>query len=259
MEPLVSVVMPCYNAAATVSEAIGSVAAQSMPQWELLVVDDASRDDSPSIVEELADADSRIRLLRSQKNQGVAAARNIGVAAARGEFIAFLDSDDRWETEKLSLQLQRLKETGADLCCTSYRLLNANPKVVAKIYLIPEVIDYAMMLRENFIGCSTVLVRAALLPKPAFDSRFFHEDYALWLRLLQGGCRAVGIEEPLVDYRPGGKSADKFKAARHSYVVYRQSEGLSVARSLRLIASYACRAFIKHAPFLVKTKKGDKM
>ena len=258
MEPLVSVVMPCYNAAATVSEAIGSVVAQSMPQWELLVVDDASCDNSLRIVAEMADADARIRLLSSPKNQGVASARNMGVAASRGEFIAFLDSDDRWETEKLTLQLQRLKETGADLCCTSYRLLNADPTVIAKIYRVPKVIDYAMMLRENFIGCSTVLVRAALLPKPAFDRRFFHEDYALWLRLLQGGCRAVGIEEPLVDYRPGGKSANKFAAARHRYTVYRQSEGLSVYKSLRLIASYACRALVKHAPLPAKTKKGQK-
>jgi teichuronic acid biosynthesis glycosyltransferase TuaG len=249
--------MPCYNAAATVSEAIGSVAAQSIPQWELLVVDDASNDDSPRIVEEMADTDFRIRLIHSPKNQGVAAARNIGVAAARGEFIAFLDSDDRWEPEKLTLQLQRLEETGADLCCTSYRLLNADSTGYAKIYRVPEVIDYSMMLRENFIGCSTVLVHAALLPKPPFDSRFFHEDYALWLRLLQVGCKAVGIEKPLVDYRPGGKSADKFKAARHRYAVYRQSEGLSVARSLRLIASYACRAFVKHAPLSAKIKKGE--
>ncbi len=240
--------MPCYNAAATVEKAVRSVQAQTVTDWELLVVDDASQDASSDIVSKITASDSRIQLLRLHKNRGAAGARNAGIARAQGGYIAFCDSDDFWNPEKLQKQLLQLEASGAGLCCTAYRLLPSKPFGTEKIYHVPAYIDYAMMLLENHIGCSTVLVCAKALPTPAFDNRFFHEDYALWLKILRSGQTAVGIDEALVDYSPGGKSSDKIKAARHRYDVYRRGEEFSVVRSLGLLARYARRALAKHAP-----------
>ncbi len=168
--------MPCYNAAATVEKAVRSVQAQTVTDWELLVIDDASQDASADIVAKITVSDSRIQLLRLQKNRGAAGARNAGIARAQGKYIAFCDSDDFWNTEKLQKQLFQLEASGAGLCCTAYCLLPSKSSGTKKVYHVPAHIDYAMMLLENHIGCSTVLVCSNALPPPAVYNRVFDQN-----------------------------------------------------------------------------------
>lgn len=241
--PLVSVIMPNYNGAQFIERSIDSVLRQSMPELELLVVDDASTDESPYLLDSIRRRDARITFLRCGQNMGAAQARNLAIDCARGEFLAFLDSDDLWHRDKLTRQLEAIR--GYDLCYTSYFLLRKDG-ASRGVYRVPPRTDYRSLLRENVIGCSSVLLRRTALGCHRMDSRFFHEDYVLWLTLLREGKTAVGVPEPLMGHRGGGRSQDKLSAAAERWRVYRESEGLSFSAALGYWTSYTCRGIRKH-------------
>lgn len=244
--PKVSIVMPAYNCAGTIGAAIRSVQGQRFGSWELLVADDGSKDDTPARVAALAAEDDRIRLLPARENGGPAAARNRAIGVSTGEIIAFLDADDVWEPEKLDAQLALMEETGCGLCYTAYGFIGQNGAPEDGVYHVPPAVDYEGLLRENVVGLSTVALRRQALGAARFDARFAHEDYALWLQLLRGGAAARGIDQPLVHYRRGGRSANKLKAARDRWAVYRQGEGLPVGKALYYLGCYARAALRKY-------------
>ena len=246
--PTVSVVMPAYNAQAFIEQAIGSVIAQTIPQWELLVIDDCSTDDTCAIVEKLASRDGRIRLLRNEKNLGAARTRNRGLEQARGRYIAFLDSDDIWDPQKLEKQLALMEKTGADLSCCSYAIINAENEKVRPDYFVPEEISYKALLRENLLGCSTVILTGEIAKKYRFTVDFYHEDYVLWLQLVKDGFQAVGCPEILVNWRlvENSRSFNKFKSAKNRWSIYRKFLKLSVFKSICLICSYTLAGLRKY-------------
>ena len=180
-DPLVTVVMPAYRARDYVEAAVRSVVAQTMPRWELLVIDDCSGDDTPRIVEALAREDDRIRLIRNEENMGVARTRNRGLDMARGQFVALLDSDDVWMPEKLERQLALMEKTGADIGYCSYAIVDARGERCRPDYLVPPETDFHSMLGENVIGCSTVVLSRRVL-----------ENH----RFLKPPCQIQLIEEP---------------------------------------------------------------
>lgn len=245
--PLVSVVMPLYNAENYVGEAIRSVQSQTCGDWELLVIDDGSRDDSLKIAQRLAAEDPRIAVHANPRNMGVAGTRNRGLDLARGDWVAFLDSDDLWRRDKLEKQLRLAHRTGAKMIYTSYTLFRDGPSTRSD-YVVPERITYESMLRENAVGCSTVLIRRDALAGHRFSPEIYHEDYALWLELLRTGCEAAGCTETLVDWRicPGSRSFRKWAAGRNRWYIYRKVEKLPVGRSARAFAAYAVRGLAKH-------------
>ncbi len=249
--PLISVIMPCYHAAAYLAQAVASVQAQTVQDWELLLLDDGSQDNTAAIAQALADADARIRFLPAGQNLGVAKTRNRGLRLARGQWAAFLDSDDVWHPDKLKRQLELAERTGADLIYTAYDLWTPEKK---RTYRVPAQIDYRGLLRENVIGCSTVLVRRSVLGDDPFSPTLYHEDYALWLRLLREGCRAAGCTESLADWRvsPQGRSFRKANAAKARWRIYRRAEGLPLLRAAVLFAGYALRGVRKHAPLVAQ-------
>lgn len=244
--PRVSVVMPAYNCAGTIGAAVRSVQGQSFAGWELLVADDGSKDDTPARVAALAAEDGRVRLLPARENGGPAAARNRAIGAAAGEIVAFLDADDVWEPEKLEAQLALMEGTGCGLCYTAYGFIGLDGAPEGGVYQVPQTVDYEGLLRENVMGLSTVALRREALGDARFDARFAHEDYALWLGLLRGGVAARGINRPLVRYRRGGRSANKLKAARDRWAVYRQGEGLPPGKALYYLGCYAKAALRKY-------------
>lgn len=246
--PLVSVIMPAYNAADYIGAAIRSVMAQTLTDWELLVLDDGSQDDTCAIVETLAAEDGRIRLIPAEENAGVAAVRNRGIDMSRGKFIALLDSDDVWLPEKLETQLARMARCGADLCCCSYAIIDAAGERAKADYCVPERIDLELLLRENVIGCSTVVLRRESLGETRFRTDFFHEDYVLWLRLLQDGCRAVGCRQVLAQWRyiPSSRSFNKVKSARNRWRIYRRLLKLPLVKSTGLLLSYMLAGLRKY-------------
>lgn len=235
MKPLVSVVIPAYNSEKTISRTLASVLCQTMKQFEIIVVDDGSTDHTYDVVKKISAVEPSIRLYQNTKNSGVAETRNIGCQYACGKYIAFLDSDDLWDKYKLETQLKHMESTKCDISYTSYYIMYANCK---KYYSVPSVVSYNDMLKENVLGCSTVMLRSELMKKYSFESSYFHEDYALWLTLLRDGYKASGIDDALTFYQLGGRSNNKLKAARHRWIIYHYHEKLSPSKSLYYLLCY---------------------
>lgn len=166
-KPLVSVIMPSYNAEKYIKEAIESVIAQTYKNWELFVIDDGSTDRTAEIARSYAEKDSRIILHRNSHNMGTAKTRNTGIKLANGEWIATLDSDDMWHPEKLEIQLKKAAKTGSLSLYTSYSLFCEGFR---QEYTVPEKIDYSSLLTENVIGCSTVMMNRSILEKHLLPS-----------------------------------------------------------------------------------------
>jgi teichuronic acid biosynthesis glycosyltransferase TuaG len=244
--PSVSVVTPVWNAAATLAEAVASVRAQSMPDWEMLLVDDGSTDGSGDLAARLAAAEPRIRLIGWPERRGAAAARNAGIRAARGRFVAFLDADDRWRPEKLRVQIGYMRATGVPFTFAAMHRIDAAGRVLGRVG-VPARVDYARLLRGNVIPCQTAV----------FDRRHYgpvempplprRQDYGLWLRLLARGGEAHGLQEVLADWRmrPGSLSANKLVAAAGTWRVYREVAGLGRGRAAWYLGQNLARGALK--------------
>lgn len=246
VRPKVSVVMPAWNAAATLYASMDSVLAQTHAELELLVIDDASTDATPEMVAEAASRDPRVVSIRQPRNAGVAAARNAGLEAATGTHVAFLDSDDRWRPEKLALQLAHLRATGTPIGYAAYRRFDARGETLS-VVCPPEEVRYRDMLKSNRIGNLTGIYDRAI-----GDGRFEkigHEDYVFWLAMVRkaGIARRVPTDAPLADYlvRDGSLSADKRKAAGWQWAIYRDVEKLGRVRAAWYFAHYAANAVAK--------------
>ena len=231
---LVSIVMPAYNCAATLAASVESVLAQHYENWELLILDDGSRDETWPLMQKLAERDSRIRAVQNERNLGVGRTRNRGVGLAEGDWVAFLDSDDLWTPDKLEKQLalsEAHPETG--LLYTGSGFIRADGTPMDYVLHVPETLDRRQLLKQNLISCSSVLARKALLeryPMPAGAA--LHEDFAVWLRILEQNGPARGVDEPLLIYRRSAqsKSGNKWKVARMNWNTYR-AVGLNPIRA----------------------------
>lgn len=249
---MVSIIIPVYNAKSYICEAVASALTQETDK-ELIVLDDGSTDASMDVLERWLEghgdlvADTKVIVQKNQKNAGVAQTRNKGVRLASGEYIAFLDADDRFVNGKLQKQVAKLKETGADLCNTARRLIRADGTETETVIHTPEVITLSQLEHSNRINCSSVLVRretALRFPMAHSDA---HEDYLTWLHMLQNGVTMVGIDEPLLEYRlsESGKSRNKWKSAKMTYHTYRYA-GYSRMKSVRLLVCYMINGVKKY-------------
>ena len=173
---LISVIMPAYNAEKTIRQAIESVMAQSFRQWELIVINDRSKDDTRQRVLERAEQDTRIRYMENDGNLGVAKTRNLGVSMARGEWIAFLDSDDAWEREKLERQVQLAERTDARLIFTGSAFMDQDGERLDYRMEVPEEVGFRGLLKQNVISCSSVLAEKALMVRYPMMPGDMHED-----------------------------------------------------------------------------------
>lgn len=245
--PAISVVMPAYNVAAYLAVAAGSVLAQSYRDIELIIVDDCSTDETPGVAQHISEADPRVCFLRTECNLGGAGARNLGLQAARGRYVAFLDGDDSWAEDKLEKQLLALQESGAQLCYTAIRKMDAEGILFGKLQSVPDSVSYQELLGNPLIGCSTVLLDYEAVGRPLMPDIRKRQDFAFWLSLLRNGSKAVGINEPLTFYRvrPGSLSSNKLSAAAYTWRVFRELEHLPLYRAVPKFLSYAARAFGK--------------
>ncbi len=237
--PDVSIVMPAFNAQATIADAIRSVIAQSHASWELIVADDASRDATFDIARRMAEGEPRMRVLRLPTNSGgPAAPRNAAIAEARGRHIAFVDADDRWLPQKLARQLAAMAASGAQLSCSAYDVVNEHGHKIGH-FQPPALATYDDLLKCNTIGCLT-----AIYDSHALGRRFFpecgHEDYALWLEITRQGVAIQGLNNTLATYRQvaGSVSSNKLNVGRYFWNIYRNREGFSVPRSATMCLRY---------------------
>ena len=231
---MVSVIMPAYNAAAFIAESIRSVQQQTLEDWELLVIDDASHDKTSQIVEALKAEDPRIKLHVLPTNQGAGFSRNIGIKAATGDYISFLDADDVWKEHKLEQQLQVMQQENVKVCFSSYGLMNEQGKKLQFKIQALENLPFKKLKKANYIGNLTGMYNAAALGKiycPLIRKR---QDWGLWLLAVEKAGFARGIEEPLAIYRvrENSISGNKFEMLQYNYLVYREVLGYTPQKSL---------------------------
>ncbi len=250
IDDLVSIVMPAYNAEATIAQSIRSVQAQDYSRWELLVVDDCSHDHTNEIVSQISNRDSRVRYIRQNRNRGSGAARARALAEAQGRYLAFLDSDDQWLPGKLTRQVEFLRGNGGGFCFTAYRRFNRDPAQAGRLISVPERLTYQEALGNTAIATSTVLLDRARVPRLEIRD-VYHDDLALWLSIMRQDVIALGLEEDWMRYRvaQGSKSHNRLRMARMVWRTYRDVENLGVIRSAWCFLQYAMRACLKHARF----------
>lgn len=254
---LISVVMPAYNAEKTIRQAIGSVMAQTFKDWELLVVNDKSKDTTRDIILDLAKSDGRIRYIENKRNLGVSETRNRGVSLACGQWIAFLDSDDAWEEQKLEEQVELFRKSGARFVFTGSAFMDQEGRRLDYCLNVPEKVSFRQLLKQNVISCSSVLIEKALLERYPMASGDMHEDYAVWLGVLKNeGIEAYGVDKPLLIYRVSGasKSGNKAKAALMHWRVYRHI-GLPLTSSAYYFVFYMVRNLKKYGKIWRETRK----
>jgi teichuronic acid biosynthesis glycosyltransferase TuaG len=243
---LVSVIMPAYQAQATLAESLDSLIAQTYQAWELLlIVDRKSRDETSRIATFYAAKENRIRLIENLPHGGCAYNRNEGIRQAQGEYIAFLDSDDLWLPEKLEKQVALMNRTGASLGYTGYAQMNWKGDRLPQTIIPPNQLTYQDLLSDNQLGCLTAIVRRTSFPALRFVDHL-HEDLILWLELLRK-TTAHGLSEPLAIYRqsPNSRSGNKAKAALARWRILRRYEKLPMPRAILYFLRYARTALRK--------------
>ena len=246
MKPLVSVVMPTFNAEKYLAESINSVLAQTYNNWELLITDDCSTDDTVAIAKKYADSDSRVKLFIQPQNQGAGAARNNSIKNAKGKYIAFLDADDLWLPKKLEKQVLFAQKNNHALTYTSYQKFSGNK--LAGIVTPPKSTTYSKLMYSNVIGCLTAMYDAEQLGKKYMPLIRKRQDMGLWLDILKEVPAAYCLREPLARYRVGvGMSANKLKTLSYQWRFYRDVEKLGLLRATYTFGVYAMKGFKKHA------------
>ena len=247
MKAVVSIITPVFNGAGVIWQAIESVQAQTFKDWEMIIVDDCSTDDTTEVVKRYATSDSRIRLICQMENGGPARARNAALRAAEGRYIAFLDSDDLWLPRKLELQLAFMAKKGAAISYTSYRRFTDDSEKPGHVISLSNSFDYRGLLKNTGIACLTVMVDRKLIG-PVEMPLVRHEDYALWLGLLKRGFVAHGLQLDLARYRvsQSSVSGNKFKSASWVWNIYRNVEKLSFPYAVWCLFNYGLNAYSKH-------------
>lgn len=246
-QDLVSIIVPVYNVEKYIVETMDCVRKQTYPHWELLLVEDGSRDKSVAVIEEYIKqtGDERIKLIRQPENMGAARARNRGLEEAIGRYIAYLDADDLWVPEKLQKEIAFMQNKDAAFAFTGYEFADENGVGLGKIVRVPEILNYKEALKNTTIFTTTVMfdttkIEKTLLEMPIIKS----EDTALWWKVLRNGYVAYGLDENLVKYRRAGKSlsSNKLEAVRRIWNLYRKAEGMSVINSAYHFCFWAVRA-----------------
>lgn len=245
--PLVSIVTPAYNAEEFIADSIDSVLAQTYKNWELIIVDDGSVDNTTDIIKDYLNRDSRIKLIRLTKNMGAAKARNAAIKKARGKYLAFLDSDDMWLSEKLEIQLAYMIKEKLHFTFTSYRLIEESGVQTEKIVEAPNSIGYNQLLKNTIIGCLTVMINVDKIGKVLMPNIRGGQDTACWLSILKQGHMAYGINKELALYRrrQNSISSDKFYAIKRTWNIYRNVENLNFYRSSISLIFYVYNAIKK--------------
>lgn len=247
---LVSIITPAYRAERFVGATIESVIAQDYGNWEMIVVDDRSPDDTSGVVQRYAMNEPRVRLIRQTENAGPASARNTALDAARGRFVAFLDSDDLWMPGKLRQQLAFMAANAAAFSFTSFRRISESGDRVGHLIQVPERLDYRALLTNTAIATSSVIIDRAATGSFRM-TKTYYDDFVLWLEILKRGHAAYGLDADLLRYRVLGQSVsrNKFNSSRWVWRTYREIEGLDPISAAKCFVSYAWHAGLKYRKF----------
>ncbi|WP_281699511.1 glycosyltransferase family 2 protein [Cetobacterium somerae] len=239
MKPLVSIITPSYNSEKFIKETIESVLNQTYINWELLIVDDCSTDESPKIIKEYSKIDHRIKYLRNEKNSGPAITRNRGLDIAKGKYIAFLDSDDFWDKQKLELQIDFMEKNNLSITHSDYFFTDCSGKIIKKLETSNE-IDYKKLLRGNQFKTMTMMMKKSFIGNTKLPN-IKHEDYAFFLDLLKKQVVSKKVPNSLAMCRLREKSvsSNKMKSAIWTWNIYRKYEKFKLVKSLYYFINYS--------------------
>ena len=247
---MISIVVPVYNAAPYIENTVQMVLQQTYQDFELILVDDCSTDNSVALLEELLEQrkDVRLRLVKKERNQGAAAARNTGLDMASGRYIAFLDADDVWLPHRLEAGLRFMEEKKAGFVFSAYEFGDEQARGTGKIVHVPEKLTYRKALSRTVVFTTTTLFDTTLVPKellrmPTVPS----EDTATWWQILRNGHVAYGLDQVLAIYRRPAKSlsSNKLVALQRIWNLYRKQEKLGRFSSAFYFCFWALRATLR--------------
>jgi teichuronic acid biosynthesis glycosyltransferase TuaG len=249
-ENLVSIITPAFRAASYIGETIQSVILQTYENWEMLIVDDCSPDDTRDVVRAWCIKDKRIKLICQNRNGGPAAARNAALEVARGRWIAFLDSDDLWLPSKLELQLDFQRSHAAKVTHTGFRRMSADGAQTGRFINIPERINYRQLLGNTVIATSTVIVDREISGEFRMKA-IYYDDFGCWLDLLRNGDVALGLQLDMMRYRVIRQSVSRNKrnSARQVWRTYRTVEGIGLLHAAWYFVCYAVNGYLKYRRF----------
>lgn len=247
MNCLVSIIMPCHNGEKYIRDAISSVLSQTYSDWELLVIDDNSTDNSVNIIEDFCKKDARIKLLHTEKSSGMPATpRNVGINVASGRFIAFLDCDDIWLPTKLEHQLPLFETKNVAVVFSYYAKMNDSGEFQNKLISSPFVVTYDYLLKGDCIGNLTGMYDSKKCGK-VFQKEIHHEDYEMWLKILKQVFYAINTNTYEAFYRvqKTSVSANKLKTMQWQWNILRNELKLPLFKTVKYFCCYAVRGFLK--------------
>ncbi|EJL89605.1 glycosyltransferase [Pantoea sp. GM01] len=243
---LVSVVTATFNSERFIIDTYNSILNQTVTNWEWIVTDDCSSDSTMEILKDIQSKDKRVKVFTNEKNYGAAVSRNKCLANCKGEYIAFVDSDDIWYEKKLEKQL-KFMNSNIDFSFTAFEIISEDAQskqCLIDIKEIPPLCYRDMLKKRATLGCSTVILRSRSFPNLQMPLLRTGQDYATWLLILKSGNKAHLLTEALTKYRivNNSISRNKFKKALRQWQIYREVEGLSLSNSLYYFCHYAYKA-----------------
>lgn len=232
-EKLVSIIMPTYNCGKFIEETIKSIQAQTYTNWEIVIVDDCSTDNTAEIVKPLMEQDARIKYHVLDVNSGAAVARTKSMELAQGYYMAFCDSDDLWMPEKLAKQIAFMEENNYAFTCTAYEQIDEEGNSLNRIIKTKKKTNYNRLLLDCPVGNSSVMYNVEIMGKFEVPNIRKRNDDALWLKMLKKEEYIWGMPDVLMRYRirKNSISSSKLKVIKYHWKLYREIEHLNVFRS----------------------------
>ena len=240
--------MPSYNSEKFIRKSIQSVVDQDFQGWELIIVDDGSSDKSNIVIKEYMQHYDKIKLVKLGNNRGPAVARNRGIKEAKGRYIAFLDSDDLWYSDKLSKQISFMQEHDIALSYTGYHRIEEESGEIIDRINVPEKVNYSELLKQNIIGCLSAIYDTQKIGKVYMPNILRRQDFGLWLHILKKVPYAYGIDEPLAYYRvrTASVSSNKILTSQYNWKLYREVEKLPLYKAIYYFGWYTYRSILKY-------------
>ena len=251
VKDLVSIITPCYNSSDYISDAINSVINQEYKKWEMIIVDDSSSDDSVKIIKKYIEKDNRISVIQLDSNKGPGYARNQAIKKAKGQYYAFLDSDDLWHSQKLQRQIQFMNQKNIAFSYAKYNYISEIGIVKDRNISFNEKVSYHDLLKTNHIGCLTAMydITKIISKDKIFMSEMrSRQDLSLWLKILKSIEFSYGVNKVLGSYRIRRQSisSNKIKVIYYQWKLYRDIEKLSFSKSIYFLIFYLYFGIIKY-------------
>jgi glycosyltransferase involved in cell wall biosynthesis len=248
MSDLVSIITPTYNSQCYIEQTINSIQNQTHSNWELIIIDDASQDQTVAIVNQLIEKDVRIKLLKLTENKGSGIARNKGIEVANGKYLTFIDADDLWYPNFLETSIQTITKRNIPFVFSSYRRCNDKLEFVYSDFIVPEKVNYWDILKTNSISCLTGFLDIGRLGKKYMPSIKKRQDMGLWLQYLKQIDYAYGIQEPLAIYRirKNSLSRNKLELLKYQWEFYYHLENLGFIKTIYYLSHWAINGFLKY-------------